>query len=159
MNGARVGRHCNIGDGAFIEAGAVVGDNVTIKNQAMIWEGVQIEDDAFIGPGVIFTNDRIPRSPRMREVSQRYLDPRNWRVETVVRRGATIGAGAVILPGITVGAYAMIAAGAIVTADVAPHRLVIGSPARPVGWVCVCGGRLDDAFHCALCDMTISNLM
>jgi acetyltransferase-like isoleucine patch superfamily enzyme len=149
-----VGKNCNVGGGAFVESGAVLGDRVTLKNQVMVWDGVRLEDDVFVGPGVIFTNDAFPRSPRMPQVGQRYSDPANWRRPTVVRQGASLGAGAVILPGITIGAYATVAAGAVVTRDVPRQRLVVGNPARPLGWVCVCGGRLDDALTCALCHTT-----
>jgi acetyltransferase-like isoleucine patch superfamily enzyme len=153
MDGAVIGRNCNIGDGVFIESGAVIGNDVTVKNQAMVWDGVLIEDEVFIGPGVIFTNDNAPRSPRMALVADRYANPKSWRAPTVVRRGAAIGAGAVLLPNIVIGRYAMIAAGAVVTSDVEAHRLVAGNPARPIGWVCACGGRIDESQHCPLCGL------
>jgi acetyltransferase-like isoleucine patch superfamily enzyme len=151
MHGAIVGRDCNIGEGAFVESGAAIGDRVTVKNQVLIWDGVTIQEGAFIGPGVIFTNDLYPRSPRMGAAGERYRDPANWRRPTLVERGASIGAGAVILPGLTVGVSAMVAAGAVVTRNVPPHCLVAGNPARPVGWVCACGGRLDKTYLCPLC--------
>lgn len=151
MRGAVVGADCNVGGGVFIEAGAVIGDRVTIKNQAMIWDGVRIEDDAFIGPGAVFANDRHPRSPRMPGGADRYDGSDAWKVATVVRRGASLGAGAVVLPGVTVGRYACVGAGAVVTRDVAPHRLVVGNPARAVGWSCVCGGLLGEDLACLLC--------
>lgn len=154
MRGARVGKHCNIGDGAFVEAGAVLGDRVTLKNQVMVWDGVRIEDDVFVGPGVIFTNDPFPRSPRMPQVAERYRDPANWRRPTLVKRGASLGAGAVLLPGLTVGEYATVAAAAVVTRDVPRQGLVVGNPARRVAWVCLCGGRLDDRLTCPLCHAT-----
>lgn len=151
MRGAVVGAHCNIGEAAFVEAGAVIGDRVTLKNQVMVWDGVTIADDAFIGPGVIFTNDGHPRSPRMAQVQDRYRDPVNWRRPTRVERGATIGAGAILLPGLTIGSFALVGAGAVVTHDVKPHEMVLGNPARPHGWVCACAGRLDDGLTCSLC--------
>lgn len=151
MRGARLGRECNVGGHAFIEAGAVVGDRVTIKNQVMIWEGVTIEDDVFLGPGVVFTNDRYPRSGRMPEARTRYTSKDKWLSPTRVRRGATIGAGAIILCGVTIGPCAMVAAGALVTRDVTEHRLVIGRPARPAGWVCTCGLPLNDQLCCGDC--------
>jgi acetyltransferase-like isoleucine patch superfamily enzyme len=151
MRGARVGSGCNIGEGVFVEGGARIGDRVTVKNQVMIWDGVAIEDDVFVGPGVIFTNDAFPRSPRMAAVEARYKDPAGWRKATVVACGASVGAGAIVLPGLTIGAFALVAAGAVVTRDVPRHCLVVGNPARPAGWVCVCGGRLDGALACGLC--------
>lgn len=151
MAGARLGANVNVGDHAYIEGGAVIGDNVTIKNQVCIWDGVTIEDDCFIGPRVTFTNDRHPRSPRMPEVANRYASPESWLCKTVVRRGCAIGAGAIICPGIILGAYSMIAAGAVVTRDVAPFALVIGSPAKHTADVCVCGQRLAGSFQQTTC--------
>lgn len=150
MRGAWVGRDCNIGEGAFVEAGALLGDRVTLKNQVMVWEGVEIASDVFVGPGVIFTNDRTPRSPRMPEAAARYEDKR-WCLRTFVGRGASLGAGAILLPGVTIGPFAMVGAGAVVTRDVASHRLVLGNPARPAGWVCACGGRLGEELLCEAC--------
>ena len=154
MKGAKIGDDCNIGDGAFIESGAVLGNRVTVKNQVMVWDGVVIEDDVFIGPGVIFTNDGQPRSPRMPEIAPRYSRAENWRLTTVVQRGASLGAGAVLLPGITIGEYALVGAGSVVTRDVAPHQLVRGNPARPNGWVCCCAKALGDDGRCAACGKT-----
>ena len=151
LKGAVIGRDCNICDHAYIEGGARIGDRVTVKNQAMIWDGVTIEHDVFVGPGVIFTNDLYPRSARMPEVVEKYSDPANWLSPTTVRRGASIGAGAVIVCGITIGKYATVAAGALVTHDVADHQLVLGRPARPHGWACVCGKVLDQSLTCPQC--------
>jgi UDP-2-acetamido-3-amino-2,3-dideoxy-glucuronate N-acetyltransferase len=143
LPGASIGRDCNVGDHCFVEGGASVGDAVTLKNGTAVWEGVTLEDGVFVGPGAVFTNDLRPRSPRYEDAAARYADD-GWLQTTTVRRGATIGAGAVILPGIEVGAYAMVAAGAVVTRDVPSHALVVGSPARAAGWVCACGARLHD---------------
>lgn len=152
MSGARVGGDCNIGEHAFVESGAVVGNRVTIKNGAMIWKGVTIEDDAFIGPGVIFTNDKRPRSPRSEVAANRYEQERNWLVPTRVGRGATIGAGAVIVCGVRIGAGAMVGAGAVVTRDVTQQQLVLGNPGRSAGWVCRCGAALTAALACTECE-------
>ncbi len=151
MDGARVGRDCNICDGAFIESGAGIGDRVTVKNGAMVWDGVTVEDDVFLGPGMLFTNDRYPRSGRMLEASKRYRDAANWLTPTTVRRGASIGAGAVIVCGVTIGRFAVVGAGALVTRDVPDYRLVVGRPATPAGWMCACGLPLDDNLTCAEC--------
>ena len=153
MAGARVGNHCSFGDHAFVESGAVVGDNVTVKNRVLIWEGITIEDDVFAGPGVIFTNDRFPRSPRSPGARQRYTDKSNWLQRTVVRQGCSIGAAATICPGIQLGRYSMVAAGSVVTADVEPYSLVMGSPARHVSYVCGCGRRI--AGHYSQTDCTV----
>jgi acetyltransferase-like isoleucine patch superfamily enzyme len=142
MKGARIGGDCNIGDHAFIESGVTIGDRVTIKNGVMIWNGITIEDDVLIGPGAVFTNDRFPRSPRMIgtiAVTQRYSAERHWLARTHVERGASIGAAAVLGSGVRIGAFAAVGAGAVVTKNVPAHRLVLGVPAREVGWVCACG--------------------
>ncbi len=151
MEGARVGRYCNLGDRCFIESGATVGDRVTIKNGALIWNGVTVENDVFIGPSVVFTNDRYPRSPRMPDVVSRYAHTENWLQSTTVRHGATIGAGAIILCGIEIGSFAVIAAGAVVARNVPAHRVVSGNPAKPVDWACRCGRPLRNEWACSSC--------
>ncbi len=151
MNRAIVGRHCNIGEHVYVESGASIGDRVTVKNNVLIWDGVTIEDDVFLGPGVIFTNDRHPRSARMSEAGRRYARRENWLLSTLVQRGASIGAGAILLPGITIGRGAAVGAGAVVTREVPAHRLVVGNPARPAGWVCLCGLTLPAELSCRGC--------
>ena len=140
----RVGDDCQICDHASIGVEAWLGDRVTIKEYAAIGQGTIVEDDAFLGPFVVTPNDNTPRSPRMLvpEVRERYANTENWLEHTRIGRGASIGTGAIIAPGRTVGAFAMVAIGAIVNRDVPPHRLVAGSPARAVGWVCFCGANL-----------------
>jgi UDP-2-acetamido-3-amino-2,3-dideoxy-glucuronate N-acetyltransferase len=158
MEGAVVGCDCNIGDHAFVEAGAIIGDRVTIKNQVMVWDGVEIGNDVFVGPAVCFTNDLFPRSARMPlpAVAERYRQRRGWLVQTRVEDGASLGARCVILAGARIGAYAMLAAGAVVTRAVPPHALVAGVPAKQLGWVCRCGMRLVEigtaAWHCPRCN-------
>ena len=157
MPGAKIGKQCNIADRVFVEGNAVIGDGVTVKNNVCIWEGVTIDDGAFIGPSVTFTNDRFPRSPRMKSPPKRYAEKSTWLEKTHVGKGCSIGAGAVICPGIVLGAYCMIAAGAVVTRDVEPLALVSGNPGRPIGIVCICGMRLqEDAqkIACQHCGMT-----
>ena len=122
LAGARIGRDCNLCAQTFVENEVVVGDRVTVKCGVQLWDGITLEDDVFVGPNATFTNDRWPRS---RQAVERYP-------ATVVRRGASIGANATILPGVTIGEGAMVGAGAVVTRDVAPHTLVVGNPAR---WV------------------------
>ena len=147
---ARIGARCNIGEHCFIESGATIGDDVTVKNGNAIWDGVTIEDGAFIGPGVVFTNDPYPRSPRLEQARKRY-ENRSWLVETRVREGATIGAGAVLLPGLEVGSFALVGAGAVVTRNVPPYALVAGNPARRRGWICACGEPLRPRAGVAIC--------
>ncbi len=153
MAGVHIGENCNIGSHCFIEAGVWIGDRVTIKNGNMIWEGITIEDEAFVGPQVVFTNDLRPRSPRFPVASARYED-KAWLVPTRIGRGASIGAGAVILAGAHVGDFALVGAGAVVTRPVAAHALVFGNPARQRGWVCECGEKLrqaPEAWQCPAC--------
>lgn len=142
LKGAKIGANCNIGGHCYIEGSVRVGDGVTVKNGVSLWDGVTLEDGVFVGPSVVFTNDRRPRSPRNSEVAHRY-ETTDWLLETVVGRGATLGAGAIVLPGVTIGEFAFVGAGALVTADVPAHGLVRGSPARLVEWVCRCGAELD----------------
>jgi acetyltransferase-like isoleucine patch superfamily enzyme len=150
MKDASIGANCNVGDHCFIESGAVVGDNVTIKNGNMIWEGVTLEDGVFVGPHAFFTNDLYPRSSRIPQAGERYRD-HGWLSPTLVRKGASIGAGAVILAGVTIGEFAMVGAGAVVTRDVSAYALVFGSPARVQGWVCQCGQPLAFREGTAVC--------
>ncbi|RLG40407.1 MAG: N-acetyltransferase [Thermoproteota archaeon] len=131
-SGAKIGRNCVVGKDVYVDAGVEIGDGVKIENGVSVFRGVTIEDDAFIGPHVAFTNDRYPRSFSA-----------DWEVvPTLVKRGASIGANATVVCGVTIGEYAMVAAGSVVTRDVPPHGLVVGNPARLVGFVCYCGRPL-----------------
>jgi len=141
MKNVIIGSNCNVGDHCFIESGAIIGNNVTIKNGNMIFDGVTLEDGVFVGPHVFFTNDLYPRSPRLPQAKQRY-ENHAWLHRTLVKYGATLGAGAIILAGNTIGEFSMVGAGSVVTRDVPPYALVIGNPARRVGWVCQCGLKL-----------------
>jgi UDP-2-acetamido-3-amino-2,3-dideoxy-glucuronate N-acetyltransferase len=140
LPGARIGRDCNVCDGAFVENGASIGDRVTVKNQVMIFKGVRVADDVFLGPGVIFTNDLRPRAHIKRQGPE--------LLTTTVQRGATLGAGVVVVCGVTIGKHAFIGAGAVVTGDVPPHGFVVGNPGRLIGWACVCGERLPADLRC-----------
>lgn len=155
MQGVSIGSNCNVGDHSFIETGAVIGDNVTIKNGNMIWEGITLQDGVFVGPNVFFTNDLYPRSPRLPQATKRYQS-REWLLPTLVKHGATLGAGAIILAGITIGEFSLVAAGAVVTKAVPPYALVVGNPAHVRGWVCQCGQPLrfqGDAASCGNCGL------
>lgn len=134
MKGARVGADCNLCDHSFVESGAVLGNNVTVKNGVSVWDGVHIEDDVFLGPNCAFTNDPNPRAYIKKGHDQ--------LVSTHVRKGATIGANATILCGIDIGRYAFIGAAAMVIRSVPELALVVGNPARQVGWMCLCANRL-----------------
>ena len=121
LDGARIGRDCNICAHTFVENGVTIGDRVTVKSGVYLWDGITVEDDVFIGPQATFTNDRKPRS-RVRAP----FEP------TVIEAGASIGAGAVILPGITIGRGAMVGAGGVVTRSVPAGETWVGNPARPL---------------------------
>ncbi|MEZ5503138.1 MAG: WxcM-like domain-containing protein [Halioglobus sp.] len=125
LGGARIGEDCNICDHVFIENDVVVGSRVTIKCGVQLWDGVRLEDDVFIGPNATFTNDKFPRS---KQYPEKFLPTR-------VRRGASIGANATLLPGLTIGAEAVVGAGAVVTSDVPARAIVAGNPARITGYV------------------------
>jgi acetyltransferase-like isoleucine patch superfamily enzyme len=142
LDGAVIGARCNVGDHCFVESGVVVGDDVTVKNGNALYAGVTLEDGVFVGPAVVFTNDLRPRSPRLPQAAERYADD-GWLVPTLVRTGATLGAGAIVLAGVTIGRFAFVAAGALVTRDVPPHALVVGAPATVRGWVCECGESIE----------------
>jgi len=147
---AQVGARCIVGKGAFIDFDVRIGDDSKLQNYACVYHGVTLGRGVFIGPHVVFTNDLRPRATDPAFAALRDGD---WAVgETMVDDGAAIGANATILPGIHIGTWAMVGAAAVVTRDVAPYALVIGSPARRIGWVCACGERLaDDARTCARC--------
>lgn len=132
LPGATVGSNVNLCDFTFVENDVVLGDRVTVKTHVALWDGLRVEDDVFIGPGVKFANDKYPRSKR--HLAQ--------YPTTVLRKGVSIGAGAVILPGVDIGAYALVAAGAVVTKNVLPFHMVRGLPAKYAGLVCKCGGVL-----------------
>jgi UDP-2-acetamido-3-amino-2,3-dideoxy-glucuronate N-acetyltransferase len=141
LPGARIGADCNVCDHAFVEGGAVLGDSVTVKNNVLVWDGVTVEDEVFLGPNAVFTNDPRPRAGAR-------TGRAGW-LPTLVRRGATIGANATVVCGVTVGRYAFVGAGSVVTADVPDHALVVGNPARRVGWACECGQTLPKDLACS----------
>ncbi len=133
MSGARIGKQCSFGQNVNVDGGTIIGDNVKVQNNVSIYSGAVIEDDVFLGPSCVMTNVSNPRS----QVNRRELYE-----ETLFRRGCTIGANATIVCGITIGRYALVAAGAVVTKDVPDYALVMGNPARRVGWMSRHGQRL-----------------
>jgi len=131
--GARIGADCNIGRGAYVGPDVVIGDNCKLQNYALVYEPARLGDGVFIGPAAVLTNDEFPRAANPDGTLKSAED---WRaVGVVVGDGASIGARAVCIAPVTIGAWALVAAGAVVTKDVAPHALVVGVPARRVGWV------------------------
>jgi UDP-2-acetamido-3-amino-2,3-dideoxy-glucuronate N-acetyltransferase len=133
MPGAVIGEGCNLGQNVVVMGGTRLGNNVKVQNNVSIYEGVILEDDVFCGPSCVFTNVTNPRSHVSRKTEYR---------ETRVKRGSTIGANATIVCGVTLGEFAFVGAGAVVTADVPAYGLMVGVPARRVGWMCQCGERL-----------------
>ncbi len=145
MAGVRIGAGSLLGQGCFVGKNVQIGARVRIQNHVSVFEGVELEDEVFVGPSVTFTNVKNPRA----HVSKRADFKR-----TLVRRGATIGANATILPGVTLGEYAFVGAGALVSHDVAPHALVLGVPARPAGFVSRHGEHLTFEGGLATCPAT-----
>ena len=142
LSGSTVGKKCNIGQNVVIGPEVIIGDGCKIQNNVSVYQGVTLEDSVFCGPSMVFTNVYNPRAgvPRMDQVRP-----------TLVREGATIGANATIICGVTLGRYSFVGASAVVTKDVRDFALVVGNPAKRVGWVCECGERLLDDLTCGAC--------
>ena len=146
MPGAQIGNNCNIGQNVVLSPDVKIGNNVKIQNNVSVYSGVVLEDDVFCGPSMVFTNVINPRS---------HISRKNEFQNTLVKKGATIGANSTIVCGNTIGKYAFIGAGAVVTKDVPNHALVLGNPARISGWVCECCNRLyfhNDVSTCSSCN-------
>ena len=140
--GARIGKDCSLGQNVFIANDVVIGNNVKIQNNVSVYDAVQLEDDVFCGPSMVFTNVYNPRSAVARKNEFR---------QTLVCRGATLGANCTIVCGITIGEHAFIGAGAVVNRNVPAYALMLGVPARRRGWMCRCGVQLRDKSH-VCCD-------
>jgi UDP-2-acetamido-3-amino-2,3-dideoxy-glucuronate N-acetyltransferase len=133
MSGARMGENCVIGQNVFIGSGAVLGNNIKVQNNVSIYDGVILEDDVFCGPSMVFTNVFNPRS---------FISRKKEFRNTLVKRGATVGANVTIVCGNTIGQYAFIGAGSVVTRDVPDYGLVYGNPGKVKGWVCQCAEEI-----------------
>ena len=144
MPGAVIGERCNLGQNVVVMPGTRIGNNVKIQNNVSVYEGVELEDDVFCGPSMVFTNVMNPRS---------HVSRKNEYRRTIVRRGSTIGANATIVCGVTLDEYSFIGAGALIHRDVPAYALMVGVPARRIGWMCQCGERLPDSGvgTCAAC--------
>jgi UDP-2-acetamido-3-amino-2,3-dideoxy-glucuronate N-acetyltransferase len=144
MGGAVIGERCSLGQNVVVMNGVRIGNNVKIQNNVSVYEGVELEDDVFCGPSMVFTNVINPRS---------HVSRKNEYKRTHVQKGATIGANATVVCGTTLGEYSFIGAGSVITRDVQPYALMVGVPARRVGWMCQCGERLadNDPEKCPVC--------
>ena len=143
--GARIGRGCSFGQNVFVANDVRIGDNVKIQNNVSVYDAVTLEDDVFCGPSMVFTNVHNPRAAVVRKSEYR---------PTLVRRGATLGANCTIVCGTTIGRHAFVGAGAVVSRDVADFALVVGVPARPIGWMSRHGERLSFVDGAAACPAT-----
>lgn len=136
---ARLGRACIVGKNAYIDFEVVLGDHCKVQNNASLYHGIELEDGVFVGPHAIFTNDKIPRAINANGSLKGASD---WEVgRTLVRRGAAIGAGAVVVTGVTIGRWALVGSGSVVTKDVPDHAVVVGNPARVIGYASAAGVR------------------
>jgi acetyltransferase-like isoleucine patch superfamily enzyme len=153
--GVVIGQNCIIGKDVYVDFDVKIGNNVKIQNSALIYHGALLEDGVFIGPQACLTNDRMPRAITS---DGRLKGADDWVVGPIlVKYGASIGAGALILPDVTIGRFSLIGAGAVVTRNVPDHGLVVGTPARLVGYVCHCGRKMEQqgsVWHCSVCDWT-----
>jgi len=157
--GAVLGRNCILGKGAYVDFGVQIGDNVKIQNRASVYHGVTLENGVFVGPHVIFTNDKLPRAINP-DGSLKSDD--DWDLGRIlVKEGASLGAGVIVVAGVTIGRFAMVGSGAVVTKDIPDYGLVYGNPARLNGYVCPCGHKLakvsgaGDLWRCTHCGREI----
>jgi len=147
-----IGENCIIGEKTYIAYDVKIGNGVKINSFVYICTAVTIEDKVMISAGTIFTNDRFPRAFDLDGISIKTSDPTEETLKTIVRRGATIGAGCTIGPGIELGEYCIVGMGSVVTRSILPHQLVYGNPAKPHGYVCICGEPLSPEYCCPKCE-------
>lgn len=141
---AKLGEDCIVSKNVYIDEKVIIGNRVKIQNNVNVYHGVVVEDDVFLGPSMTFTNDMFPRAFNS-----------DWEItNTLVEKGASIGANSTIRCGVTIGSYAMVGAGSVVIKNVPPYALVVGNPARQIGWVCICGNKLEENNCCSKCNKT-----
>jgi len=141
LEGAKIGKSCNINAHVLIENNVIIGDSVTVKSGVQLWDGITLEDDVFIGPNATFTNDLSPRSKKY---------PHTF-LKTIIKRGASLGANCTIIGGVSVGEFAMVGAGSVVTKNIPKHELWYGNPAIKYGYICQCGTKCDESLACSVC--------
>jgi len=139
LSGSKIGANCNLGQNVMVGPNVSIGNGCKIQNNVAVYDGVTLEDDVFCGPSMVFTNVLLPRA---------HVSRRSEFLPTLIKRGASIGANATIVCGHTIGAYAMVGAGAVVTRDVPDFALVVGAPAKRIGWVSRSGDRLNSDLVC-----------
>jgi len=139
LSGTKIGEHCVLGQNVMVGPDVIIGDGCKLQNNVAVYKGVTLEEDVFCGPSCVFTNVLTPRA---------FVERKNEFAQTLVRRGATIGANATIVCGVAIGQYAMIGAGAVVTRDIPDYALVVGNPSRRIGWVSRSGERLSEDLTC-----------
>src|SRR5690348_12280487 len=155
--GAVIGKNCILGKGAYVDKDVRIGDRCKLQNGVFVYHGFNLEDGVFVGPGAMLLNDKYPRAINP-DGSLKSDD--DWEVsQGVVGQGASIGGGAIVLPGVSIGRMAVVGSGAVVTRDVPERGIVVGSPAKLLGFACDCGHRLQrasgaDAYECASCGRT-----
>ena len=138
---AVIGNDCIISKNVYIDSGVRIGHRVKIQNNVNVYHGVEVEDDVFLGPSMTFTNDFYPRAFNQ-----------DWKIKkTIVKRGASLGANVTVVCGNTIGEFSMIGSGSVVTKDVPPYALMVGNPARQIGWVCMCGQKMKEDLVCPVC--------
>ena len=140
--GAQIGHLCTLGQNVYVGEGVSIGNHVKIQNNVSVYQGVTLEDYVFCGPSVVFTNDINPRSKFPK--NQVYIN-------TIIKEGCTIGANSTIVCGNTLGSWSLIGAGSVVTKNVRNHSVVVGNPARHIGWICECGNKLNESLECETC--------
>jgi len=145
LAGSRIGSQCNIGQNVVIGPDVVIGSKCKIQNNVSVFKGGSLEDGVFCGPSMVFTNIYNPRA---------YLRKMDQVRPTLVREGATLGANCTIVCGVTIGRFAFVGAGAVVTQNVPDYALMVGNPARRIGWACECGESLPDSLECLVCHQT-----
>lgn len=147
MKDSKIGEKCNIGQNVVISPGVTLGNNVKVQNNVSVYTGVICEDDTFLGPSCVFTNVINPRS---------FIERKEEYKQTIVKKGASIGANATIVCGYNIGRYAFVGAGTVVTKNVPDYALVVGNPAKIMGYVCKCGNRLKvkgEGYNCNVCNL------